>query len=167
MKFIVEYDGFDGLVLMDESYLKEMNSELLYSMDILLDYYGKTELIYDFPEENWEIVRERESKAIKSFCNLGRMIVYLLSNCDKEYEFQMVDELIGDLKWLNIPTGKLVAVTAGELIQCVLYPELEMEKVFEVEVKKGWYAISVNKAGEILCCHKTPPMPPFENVQEF
>jgi len=52
MKFIVECDGSDGLVLMDQSYLGEMDSELLYSMDILLDRHGESELIYDFPSEN-------------------------------------------------------------------------------------------------------------------
>lgn len=59
MKFTVECDGFDGLVLMDQSYLDEMNNELLYSMDTLLDHYGKSELIFDFSKENWDIVRER------------------------------------------------------------------------------------------------------------
>ncbi len=146
MKFIVECDGLDGLVLIDQSYLGEMDSELLYSMDILLDRCGKSELIFDFPEENWEIVRERESKAIKTFCNSGKMVTYLLPNGDQQCEFQVVDELFGSLKWLHLPTGKLLAVTAGELIQCVSYPDLEMEKVFELQLEKGWYAISISSA---------------------
>ena len=53
MKFIVECDGADGLVLMDKSYIREMNEELLGSMDFLLDYYGETELKFDFPVEVW------------------------------------------------------------------------------------------------------------------
>ena len=167
MKFIVECDGPSGLVLMDQSYLGEMDRELLGSMDFLLDYYGETELKFDFPSENWEIVRERESTAIKSFCNSGKMVISLLSDGDHQCEFQKVDELFGSLKWLHLPTGNLLAVTANELIQCLPYPDLEMEKVFELQLEKGWYAVSISSTGEILCCYKTPPMPPFENIQEL
>lgn len=166
MEFIVQCDGFDGLVLMDQSYLDELDSELLYSMDILLDCEGESELVFDFPQENWEDIRERESKAIKNFCNSGKMVVWLLSDGDYQYEFQMKDESCGALKWLYLPTGRLLAVTAGELIQCVAYPELVMEKVFELQLEKGWYAVSRSQ-GKISFCKKTPPIPPFENVQEF
>lgn len=166
MKFIVECDGSDGLVLMDQSYLGEMDSELLISMDFLLDLHGETELIYDFPAENWENVRERESKAIQSFCNSGKMVAYLLPGGDHQCEFRVVDEVFGSLKWLHLPTGNLLAVGAGELIQCVAYPSLIMEKVFELRLEKGWYGVSISSAGEILCCRKIPPMPPFENIQE-
>lgn len=167
MKFIVECDGFDGLVLMDQSYLGELDSELLYSMDILLDREGESELIFDFPQENWENVRERESKAIKNFCNSGKMVVHLLSDGDYQCEFKVKDEVCGSLKWLNLPTGNLLAVTAGELIQCVAYPDLVMEKVFELQLEKGWYAVSISSEGEVFFCHKTPPIPPYENVQEY
>ncbi|MDP4181971.1 MAG: hypothetical protein Q8942_12870 [Bacillota bacterium] len=44
MKFILECDGNSGLVLMDQRYQGEMDSDILYSMDILLDYEGETEL---------------------------------------------------------------------------------------------------------------------------
>lgn len=168
MKFIVEYEEWecDGLVLIDESFLEEMNDELLYSMEILLDVSGKSELVYDFPEEKWEVVRERESKLIKDFCNSGKMIVCLLSNDKKECEFQVVDEILEASKWLYLPTGKLLAVNASELIQCVLYPELEMEKIFELEVERGWYAISMENIEKIKCSLKTPLITPFENIQE-
>lgn len=166
MKFIVECDGYSGLVLMDQSYIGEMDSELLYSMDYLLDYYGETELIFDFPSEPWETVRERESSAIKSFCNDGKMVVHMLPGGEHHCEFQMVEELCGSVKWLHLPTGNLLAVSADELIQCVSYPDLDMEKVFELQLEKGWYAVSFSSAGEILCCRKTPPMRPFENIQE-
>lgn len=86
--------------------------------------------------------------------------------CDNLADFinGMVEELSGSLKWLHLPTGNLLAITAGELIQCVSHPDLVMEKVFEVQLEKGWYAVSISSAGEILCCHKTPPRPPFENI---
>lgn len=167
MKFIVDCDRNSGLVLVDKSFLDDMDSELLYSMDILLDCFGKTELIYDFPSEHWKIVRERESNAIKSFCNSGKMILNLLPSGEHQCEFHLVDDLFVAFKWLHMPTGNLLAVTADELIQCVAYPDLEMEKIFELQLEKGWYAFSNNSEGEILCCRKFPPKPPFDNIQEI
>ncbi|MBE6047961.1 MAG: hypothetical protein E7213_06100 [Clostridium sp.] len=69
MNFNFECDETDGLVLIDESFLNEINEEILYSLDIFLDRYGKSELIYDFPDEDWNSVRQRESKRLKEFCN--------------------------------------------------------------------------------------------------
>ena len=45
MNFELECDEQDGLVFIDEAYLKELNSDLLSEMDILLDVSGQTELI--------------------------------------------------------------------------------------------------------------------------
>lgn len=68
MKFNYKHDDPDGLVLIDEYYFKELNDDILYSFEIFLDSKGTTELIYDFPDEKWEVVRERESAVFKDFC---------------------------------------------------------------------------------------------------
>lgn len=164
MKFYVECDG---LVLIDKSNLKKLNSEILYGMDILLDIFGKTELVYDFPNEKWDVVRARESKIIQNFCNNGEMAIWLLDSISKKCELQFVEEIQETSKWLNISSGKLLAVTASELIQYISYPELEMEKVFELNVEKGWYAISKGSIDKIELSQKIPPMPPFDNIQEI
>lgn len=63
MKFTLECDEMDGLVFIDKSHLAELNSDILYSMDILLDPFGETELTFDFPNEDWKTVWNRETKA--------------------------------------------------------------------------------------------------------
>lgn len=165
MNLLIECDGPSGLVLMDERYISEVDRELLYSMDILLDRDGETQLKHDFPSEDWKVVRDRESKKIRDFCNKGNMIVFLLPDGDHKCEFQMVDELTDPQKWINLPTGKLVGVTASELIQCAPYPDMEMEKILELQIEEGWYAVSSNSNGEVLCCRKTPQESQFENIQ--
>ena len=68
MKYTLDCDMQDGLVFIDESYLSELNDdELLYEMDILLDSSGQSELIFDFPDEDWDIVRQRETERIREF----------------------------------------------------------------------------------------------------
>lgn len=167
MKFHIECDECDGLILLDKNNLEKLNDEILYEMDILLDFSGKTELVYDFPNEKWQDVRKRESKHIKNFCNNGEMIIWLLDGCDKECEIQFVEEIKETSKWLHITSGKILAVTASELIQCISYPELEMEKIFEIDVQNGWYAVSAAGIDEIKLSCKIQPVPPFENIQEF
>ena len=75
MNFMLECSVLDGLVFIDEGYLAELNDDLLYEMDILLDYNGTSELICDFPDESWDIVRPRETKEIREFCAYGKMII--------------------------------------------------------------------------------------------
>lgn len=62
MKFQVDRERGNGLVLIDRGSMKELDDELLYAFDILLDRSGKTELIYDFPDEDWHTVWVRRQK---------------------------------------------------------------------------------------------------------
>lgn len=142
MKFKFECDKRDGLVLIDEKYLSELNNELLYAFDILLDRYGKTELVYDFPKEKWDTVRERETFELRKFCNSGKMIIFLTDNGVTDCEISICKEINKPQKYLNILSGKLLLVNASEMIQCLAYPELDMEKIVELNVEKGLYAFS-------------------------
>ncbi len=70
----------DGLVFIDESYLSELNdADLLYAMDILLDSSGQSELIFDFFNEDWDIVRQQETKRIRDFCGQGKIYDYMMN----------------------------------------------------------------------------------------
>ncbi len=167
MKFILECDRMDGLVFIDKSYLSELDPEILYAMDILLDIHGDSELICDFPNEAWEDVRLRETKVVREFCESGKMIVWLLDGVEQECSIEKSDELAEIPKWLHVPTGELLAVTASELIQCISYPELEMEKVFESTVEAGWYAIWNEGIDKIMYCRKEAPTEILSNIQEI
>ena len=168
MKYTLDCDMLDGLVFIDESYLSELSdADLLYEMDILLDSSGTSELICDFPNEDWDIVRQRETEQIREFCGQGKMIVWLLDCVVKECELTKSTKVTDPCKWLHLPAGKLLAVTASELIQCLSYPELEMEKVFELSLEPGWYAIQNEGVDHIMYCRKQPPESVPSNIQEI
>lgn len=152
MNFILDCDIMDGLVLIDKSRLKELDFDLLCSFEILLDEFGKSELIYDFPGEEWETVRARETKLIKEFCEKGNMIVWLYSGVTCEGNIEKRREIPELSEILYLPSGTLLAVTASELIQCLFYPELEMEEIFEMELKAGRYAIWTEGIGNVRYC---------------
>lgn len=158
MKFLLECDGPDGLVFIDQSYLAELDGDMLYAMDILLDPHGETELVFDFPDETWETVRSRETQRIREFCENGKMTIWLFDSVEKECIVEESREIADSPKWLHIPTGRLLAVTASELIQCLSYPELEMEKIFKLEVESGWYAIWDKGIDKIMYCRKESPI---------
>ncbi|MDE6991873.1 MAG: hypothetical protein K2P42_14600 [Lachnospiraceae bacterium] len=166
MKFDLNCDMQDGFVLIDQGFLNELDSDMLYAMDILLDTSGNSELIFDFPGEAWNDVRERETKCIREFCNSGKMILWLIDGVEKECSFEYDDQIPAASKWLHLPTGNLLAVTASELIQCLSYPELEMEKTFEMTLPEGWYAISDDNMDRVKYCLREPSGTIFDNIQE-
>lgn len=167
MKFNYEHDDPDGLVLIDEYYYNEFNSDILYSFEIYLDYKGRTELIFDFPGEKWEVVRARESAAFKDFCNSGKMIVLLANKSIENCEIDFMDGECDADMFLNVPSGKLVLVNANELIQCIAYPELEMEKILEINVEKGTYAVKNDGIKKISCYKNASKKLVFNNFLEL
>ncbi len=167
MKFDYRHDDPDGLVLIDEYYFNKFNDDILYSFDIFLDSKGRTELIYDFPNEKWEVVRARESVAFKDFCNFGKMIVFLANKSIENCEIDFIDGKCDADMFLNIPSGKLVLVNASELIQCISYPELEMEKILEINVDKGVYAVKNDGIKKISCYKNAFKKSVFNNFLEL
>lgn len=85
-KFVVEFDCQDGLILLDSSKVRSISEEILNSLNIMLDRDGKTELIYDFPSESWQVVWERESTIFQQFCNAGNAVLFLLPGGDRRYK---------------------------------------------------------------------------------
>lgn len=151
MKFQLQCDDMDALALIDRGYLKEFDDDLLYAMDIFLDPSGRSELIYDFPGEDWETVWERETEPVRKLCKGGKIFLKQIPEDRLGTECELVHTDHGEegADSLHMPTGKLLVVSAGELIQCLAYPELEMEILFETELKPGWYALVWQNNGKI------------------
>lgn len=151
MRFDHEHDDPDGSVLIDEYYFNGFDDDILYSFEIYLDIKGRTELICDFPDEKWEVVRARKSVAFKDFCDPGKMIVFLADKSMEDCEIDIVDGECDTDMFLDVPSGRLVLVNANELIQCISYPGLEMEKILEINVEKGTYAVKNDGIKKIRC----------------
>ena len=142
MKFSYIPDGIDGLVLTDREYLKELNRGLLYELDILLDRYGESELACDFPGEKWKDVWERETKEIVKFCNSGKMIIFLTSEGEENCELAVSTLQSRPKSFINLSSGKMIVLNAGELIQCLSYPSLEMGTILDISLEPGTYLLA-------------------------
>ena len=57
--------------------------------------------------------------------------------------------------------------SASELVQCLAYPELEMEeeKFFELSLESGWYAIQNEGIAKTMYCKKKPPESTLSNIK--
>lgn len=141
MKFSYIPDGIDGLVLTDMEYLKELDSRLLYELDILLDRYGESELAYDFPGE-WKDAWKRETREIVEFCNSGKMIVFLTSEREEDCELVFSALQSRPMSFIDIRSGKMMLLNAGELIQCLSYPSLEMTTILDISLEPGTYLLA-------------------------
>lgn len=95
------------------------------------------------------------------------MIVFLsnenIENCEIDFKDGKCD---ADM-FLNIPSGKLVLVNAGELIQCMAYPKLEMEKILELDVEKGTYTVTNDCIKKINFYKSVPKKSIFNNIVEL
>ena len=142
MKFSYIPDGIDGLVLTDRECLKELDRGLLYELDILLDRHGESELACDFPGEKWEDVWKRETKEIVEFCNSGKMIIFLTSGGKEDCELAVSALQSESKSFINLSSGKMILLNAGELIQCLSYPSLEMETILDISIEPGTYLLA-------------------------
>ncbi len=168
MKFTYECDGMDGLILVDKKYLDEINETILYELDIFLDRYGKSELVYDFPDEKWEDVRKRETKDLIEFCNSGKMVIFLHYSDEENCEIKFSELKSNSRTAIDLKSGKLLLVNASELIQCLTYPDLEMETILEIDnIDSGFYYLNFEGIKDIILQRKTGVCSDYNNVIEF
>ena len=148
MEVHVQSDMTDGIVLLDPAFFKKTDENILRAMDIFLDKNGESELIYDFPDEEWEKVYVRESKPFVELVEAGEIWIKLFSNIDVVLSVEQTDTL--DTKeYVTLISGKMVIVLASELLQCLYYPELDMEILGSLELPNGQYRIAYSTDGAI------------------
>ena len=169
MRFSYKCDGSDGLVLIDKKFLGEIDQELLAQLDIYLDRYGKTELVYDFPNENWEEIRRRETKRLIDFCNSGKMVIFLYDKDVENCEIAVGTDVSKDMRTcIEVESGKVLLVNASELIQCLAYPELEMEVNLEIDnIEKGIYSVRYDGIKDIKLAKETALITEMHNAIEL
>lgn len=148
MEVHVQSDMTDGIVLLDPAFFKKTDENILRAMDIFLDKNGESELIYDFPDEEWEKVYVRESKPFVELVEAGEIWIKLFSNIDVVLSVEQTDTL--DTKeYVTVISGKMIIVLASELLQCLYYPELDMEILGSLELPNGQYRIAYSTDGAI------------------
>lgn len=148
MEVHVQSDMTDGIVLLDPAVFKKMDENILRAMDIFLDKNGESELVYDFPDEEWEKVYVRESKPFVALVEAGELWIKLFSNIDMDLLIEQTDTL-DSKEHITVISGKMIIVLASELLQCLYYPELDMELLGSLELPNGQYRIAYSTDGTI------------------
>ena len=94
MQIHVQSEWPEGVVLIDPANFKKMDEDILRAMDIFIDKNGESELVYDFPGEDWKTVYERETKPFLSFVKNGGLWIKLLSEKDMIFSIEQSDTSI-------------------------------------------------------------------------
>ena len=139
MKIEYEISFVDALVIIDPERFKEMDEEFLYAFDVFLDKEGESELVCDFPGEDWKEVWDRETAVVQDFIEKSKMIVWRTEEGDYSSNIDKVNDLLEGGDKLEITNNQVMFVSASELIQCLLYPDLDMEVIAEIALEKGTY----------------------------
>ena len=149
MNFNVACELDDGIVVIDPAKIEEINEKIMYAMDIYIDPEGVTEVVFDFPGEDWNSVYKRQTRKLLDFTDEGNMWIKLVK--PGEHEFTMEQTASGDFEeMVSVTSGKLQVVLARELLQCIYFPELDMELLGEIELENGNYKIGSSEEGKIL-----------------
>lgn len=139
MNIEYEISFIDALVIIDPERFQEIDEEFLYAFDIFLDIDGESELVYDFPGEDWNEVWNRETSCVRDFIANNKMIVWKIQKGDYTANLNKVNYHLVDGAKLEIINDNAIIVSASELIQGLLYPELNMEIIAEIPLEKGTY----------------------------
>jgi hypothetical protein len=96
-------------------------------------------LALDYPDENWKDAWAKELDNLEDVCKDGLMFVGLLKDGEYSVDLDVTDKfsdgtLIGVVKVVGSP---LLIVEAGELIQSIIYPQLSLDVVSEVNLSEG------------------------------
>ena len=96
MRIEYEISFVDALVIIDPERFKEMDEEFLYAFDIFLDKEGESELVYDFPGEDWKEVWDRETAVVRDFIKNSKMIVWRAEEGDYSSNMNEVNYSLDD-----------------------------------------------------------------------
>lgn len=153
MKIEYAISFIDALIIIEPERFKEMDEEFLYAFDIFLDSDGESELICDFPGENWAEVWDRETKIVQNFIQNGKMIAWKIEKGTYSSNIYEVSDLLNDGDKLDITNNRVMLVSASELIQGLLYPDpdLNMEVITELALEKGVYCFK-KEGDKIFYC---------------
>lgn len=130
----------DALAIIDPAVFSEMDEEFLYAFDIFLDKDGESELVFDFPGEEWNEVWNRETRCVRDFIEAHKMVLWRIQEGDYKGELVEVNQELTVPQELEVIGDSVLVLSASELIQCLLYPDVDMvdmEIFAEIPFEKG------------------------------
>src|SRR5262249_17764764 len=118
-----ELDG--GLIVADRDKLHGGDWNLLEEFTVALDVQGKSDVVYDFPGEDWKTVWRRETAGRVERCNRGELATLILRegaffvNVDVGGQ-EPVEDRAGGAEFrcgISVPSGQLVIAEVGKLAE--------------------------------------------------
>ena len=78
MEYLIETEDIGGFVIASSKWFNNFSEELSYSLDIVLDINGKTDLAADYLKQDWKKVWSHHANYFVTMCNCGEVAMLLL-----------------------------------------------------------------------------------------
>lgn len=135
--FSVTCSGPGGITLLDSSRMEQLAPAVGHSFNVALDPLGQTDVVADYPGRLWDSVWVEESAPVVQSMQQGQHVSAFLSSGKYTVSLGPTEETAGNggkvvSGVVHVPSGRLIAVETGELVQSLLYPELSLEVLNEV-----------------------------------
>lgn len=150
INFDLECDGSGGIVFVDKDRISTLSKEFGSILNIVVDVDGETGLVFDYPDDDWVDVWSLELDKLNKLCIDGLMFIGLLKDGEYTVALDVTTEPAQNTLegFVTVDGTSLVIVEAGELIQSVIYPELPLEIVAELDLDKGNYSVVCNMVSD-------------------
>ena len=139
--------GGGGIAFVERDKVAKISEELGNLLNVVVDVDGETALPYDYPGEEWQDVWERELGMANKLCENGLMFVGLLPEADYHLDLSLgkieAEEMETGL--IEVTGSPILIVEAGELIQKIGNPGIDMEIIGEIAVEPGIYSIQCSQ----------------------
>lgn len=100
-QFYCDICGCGGLLISSKQWFDNLSENLSYSLEIVLDVDGRSELIFDFPDQPWNDVWKLEANKWLSFTNSGIVALILFGTGTYNISFYLNNDLSNDLSQNN------------------------------------------------------------------
>lgn len=99
--FYCDICGCGGLLISSKQWFDNLSEELDYSLSIVIDVDGKTDQIFDFPDQSWNNVWTLEANKWLSLTNSGILALILFGEGTYNISFYLNNDLSNDLSQNN------------------------------------------------------------------
>lgn len=141
MDLVLVCDGSGGIVFIEKNVLNNLSKEFATALNVVIDVEGRTELVADYSDANWSDVWQQEFNKLCSLCSDGLAFIGLLEDGDYSVNVDLKNTLNNCVGGIRINESSLVVIEAGELVQKILYPQLQVDFVGQIDLSPGTYNI--------------------------
>lgn len=149
MEYIIETKYDTGIIIASSQWFSEISEELVYSLEIILDTNGRTEVATDYSGQNWKQIWLSHAHEFVDMCNSGIVAVLIFQKkifTGQKEKYKLIinknfnyDSKLVHFANLEIDNHTYFAEIDGFLVES--YGEKKYNNFQEIQVIPGLYEL--------------------------